>query len=74
MSRSAHIDTIEAAETKPRRGVKTRLFGVVLIFLGGMDSMLSWRGGGEPSEFYIFLLGGGAFFYALGLIRKNRAG
>ena len=37
---------------EPRKGVKTKLFGVILIFLATLDGMLSWRGGLEISDFY----------------------
>lgn len=52
-------------------GVKTRLIGVVLVFLGVLDSMLSWRGGFALSHWYVFLIGSGLFLYALGAIRKT---
>lgn len=52
-----------------RKGVVTRLFGVVLIALGALDSMLSWRGGLVDSDFPFVLLAAGAFAYAIGAIR-----
>lgn len=55
------------------RGVKTKLFGVVLIFLGGLDAMLSWRGNFEVSQFYWALLGAGAFLVFLGSVRQQAA-
>ncbi|MFQ6024627.1 MAG: hypothetical protein ACE5NW_18080 [Acidiferrobacterales bacterium] len=33
-----------------KKGVKTKLFGVILIFLGVLDSMLPWRGGLEGPD------------------------
>ncbi len=53
-----------------RRGVKTKLFGVILIFLATLDGMLSWRGGIEISDFYLFLFAAGVFLLALGAIRQ----
>lgn len=55
------------------RGVKTKLFGVVLIFLGGLDAMLSWRGSFEVSQFYWALLSVGAFLVFLGSARQQSA-
>ena len=58
-------------ESGPRRGVKTKLIAVVLLFLGSMDSMLSWRGGFEVSDTTILLFAGGAALYAFGAIRGS---
>ena len=52
-----------------KRGVKTKLIAVVLLFLGSMDSMLSWRGGFEVSDTTILLFAGGLALYAFGAIR-----
>ena len=35
-----------------KRGVKTKILGACLLFLGLMDSLLAWRGGLEPSVLY----------------------
>ena len=55
-----------------KKGVKTKLFGMVLIFLGLMDSMLSWRGGFAASEFYLLLITSGILLYVVGQIRSGR--
>ena len=60
------------ADAQTAKGAKTRLFGVGLIFLGVLDSMLSWRGGFEVSHFYIVLMAAGAALYFIGSIRKGR--
>ena len=52
----------------PRRGVAIKLLGVVLIILGTLDSMLSWRGGFALSETYVLLIAAGIFLYAIGAI------
>jgi len=57
-------------DTPARRGVKTKLFGVILIFLATLDGMLSWRGGIEISDFYLFLFAAGVFLLAVGAIRQ----
>ena len=55
---------------RARRGVITKLFGVILVFLATLDGMLSWRGGIEISDFYLFLFAAGVFLFALGAIRQ----
>ena len=59
-------------EERPLRGVKTRMLGAGMIFLGGLDSLLSWRGGFEPSLFHWFLIAGGILVFAIGAIRRRR--
>jgi len=58
-------------ETRPERGAILRLFGVILLFLGALDFMLSWRAGLAIDAFYVFLFGAGALFYAVGAIRRE---
>ncbi len=59
-------------EERPQRGVKTRMLGAGLIFLGVLDNLLSWRGGFEPSLFHWFLIAGGILVFAIGAIRHRR--
>ncbi len=54
-------------------GVKTKLFGVVLIFVGTMDAMLAWRGGLALDGFYVFLIAAGLALTVVGSIRQARA-
>lgn len=54
-----------------RKGVVIKLFGVVMIFVGTFDAMLSWRGGFAVSGFYVLLIGLGLFLYALGAINSR---
>ena len=54
------------------KGFIIKLFGVVLIFLGAMDSMLSWRGGFAVGDFYLALIAAGVLVYGLGAIRAQR--
>ena len=61
--------------TARRKGAVLRLFGVILVTLGGFDSMLSWRGGFAVSGFYVLLIALGLFLFALGAIRgRNDSG
>jgi hypothetical protein len=64
-----HDPTIE--RSAPRRGVAIKLLGVVLIFLGTLDSMLSWRGGFALNETYVLLIAAGNFLYAIGAMRHG---
>ncbi len=58
------------AENLPvRKGAKTKILGVIVIFLAGLDSVLLWRGGSQPDQFYFWLFVAGGFLLALGAIR-----
>lgn len=61
------------ASINSNKGAIIKIFGVVLIILGVLDSMLAWRGGLSFTGFYVFLLGGGALLYAVGAVRQGRA-
>lgn len=54
-----------------RRGVKSRLIGVVLIALGLLDSLLTLRGG-LPSDKYLILIAIGTVIFAIGAMRSRR--
>ena len=60
-----------APQAEPRKGVVTKLFGVVLIFLGVLDSMVSWRGGFAVSEIYALMIVAGLALYVVGAIRSG---
>ena len=64
-------DPESIGQDAPRRGVAIKLLGVVLIILGVLDSMLSWRGGFEVSDSYALLIGSGLFLYIVGAIRSG---
>jgi len=53
-----------------KKGVVIKLFGVVFIFLGAMDSMMAWRGGFTVSTSFVVLIGTGKALYAAGAIRS----
>ncbi|MDP6184545.1 MAG: hypothetical protein QF609_12085 [Gammaproteobacteria bacterium] len=55
--------------TAVRKGAKTKILGVIVLFLAALNSMLSWRGGSQPNEFYFLLLLAGGFLFALGTVR-----
>lgn len=54
-----------------RPGVKTKLIGFILIVLGILDSLLTFRGG-IPNEEYLWLIVFGAFVFAIGAARGRR--
>ena len=56
------------------KGVKTKIFGVLLIFIGALDCMLSWRAGFAVSNFCNFLILAGILLFALGAIRQSGGG
>jgi nucleotide-binding universal stress UspA family protein len=57
-------------ETK--KGVVTKLFGVIFIFLGALDSMMAWRGGFVVSTTPTMLIIAGILLYALGAIKSRK--
>ena len=59
------------ANNKSNRGVITRLFGVILIILGALDSMLAWRGGFAVSDVYVLLVACGIFVYLIGVVQRR---
>jgi len=56
---------------REKRGVKTKLLGVVMIILGVLDSLLTLRGG-MPNEKYILLVVLGIAVYIIGAVRAGR--
>lgn len=54
------------------RGVKTKLFGFVIMALGVMDCLLNLRGGIPAYEKYLILILVGACVYAIGAVRGGR--
>ena len=58
------------ADPGPAKGVIRRLLGVTLIFLGMLDSMLSWRAGVAGSGFHVVLIASGITLYAIGAIAR----
>ena len=56
----------------PSRGAIIRLFGVILIILGTLNSMLMWRGGFVLSNLYVGMIASGLFLYLIGAIRRGK--
>ena len=53
----------------PKKGVVIKLFGVVFIFLGALDSMTAWRGGFTVDTSFVVLIATGMLLFAVGAIR-----
>lgn len=51
-----------------KRGVKTKLFGFIVMALGTMDCLLTLRGG-VPAYEFLLLTGAGAALFAIGTVR-----
>lgn len=58
-------------ETAPRKGAAIKMLGVAIIFVGMLDTMLSWRGGFRMDGTYALVIAFGFFLYALGVIRSG---
>ncbi|MFA7238563.1 MAG: hypothetical protein WC091_00515 [Sulfuricellaceae bacterium] len=55
-----------------RRGVKTKLFGFIIMALGVLDILLNLRGGLPAYEKFIFLILFGACVFAIGAVRSGK--
>jgi len=53
------------------RGAVFKLFGVVLIILGALNTMLSWRGGFEMMSLPVYLMAVGGLLCLIGVIRHG---
>ena len=60
-----------AVEGINNRGAIFRIFGVILLILGALDTMLSWRGGLEVQAFHAGLIGVGVLLCVIGAIRRH---
>lgn len=60
-------------EDTPKKGVKTKIFGVILIVLGALNSMLSFRGGFEISSLHNAILAAGIVLYIIGVVRSGES-
>jgi hypothetical protein len=56
-----------------RKGAIIKLFGVVLVVLGTLNSMLMWRGGFDVSELYLLMIVSGLFVYGIGSVKSRAA-
>ncbi|MCP5017546.1 MAG: hypothetical protein GY938_20090 [Ketobacter sp.] len=56
------------------RGAVTKLFGVILIILGALNTMLSWRGGFEVLSLPVIFLAAGLALCLVGSILRHIRG
>jgi hypothetical protein len=54
------------------RGAVVRLFGVILIILGTLNTMLSWRGGFEVLSLPVVFIAVGLLLCLIGAILRGR--
>ena len=52
-----------------KKGVGLKVFGVCLFFIGGLNTMLCWRGGMQLYAFHPTLMAIGIAFFIAGTIR-----
>lgn len=62
----------DSSDLTGSKGSIIRLCGVVLIFVGMLDSMLFWKGGMVGHGFFLFLFAAGLVLYAIGSIARRR--
>ncbi len=55
-----------------KKGVKSKLLGMSMIFLGLLDWMVTFRGGADVEGFHVFLVGSGVFLFFTGAVRRRR--
>ena len=57
-----------------KEGILPKIFGLILIFLGGMNCMLAWRGSFEVNLSFVFLIVVGIALFCFGVIRAASRG
>jgi len=67
-------ENIQEAKTHNTHGAIVKLFGVILIILGTLNTMLSWRGGFAVMSLPVILLALGLGLCLVGSVMKNRLG
>jgi hypothetical protein len=65
-------DDITEIPCDDNRGAIFRIFGVILVILGWLDTMLLWRGGFEIIPFHAMLIVTGLLLYMIGAIRRRK--
>lgn len=65
------MNELEELREHNSKGAIIKLFGVVLIILGALNTMLSWRGGFEVLSLPVFLLAAGAVLCLIGIVQRG---
>lgn len=60
-------------DNTPPVGTGVRLIAVVLILVGALNMMLSWRGSLDFGSFPVVIFASGIVLYAVGSIMRHRA-
>lgn len=73
MERQENGENLAADVDAPKKGVKTKIFGAGLIFLGSINTILAWRGAYAVPELQVAIIVAGLFLYILGVIRSGES-
>jgi hypothetical protein len=61
----------QSATSQSTKGAVVRLFGVILIILGALNTMLSWRGGFEILSLPVFLIAAGCLLCLISVVLRG---
>ncbi len=62
-----------AEEFKRPKGLRKKIFGSILFFLGGLNTMFAVKAGFKVETFFVVLLVAGALIFAYGLVEGFKA-
>lgn len=66
------MDNSKDNSTQNTHGAVVKLLGVILIILGSLNTMLSWRGGFDVLSLPVFLITAGLVFFLIGFVLHQR--
>ena len=64
-------DDLDDEPVHNTHGAVIRLFGIILIILGALNTMLSWRGGFEVLSLPVILIAAGFLLCLIGSIMRE---
>ena len=64
-------DETISVSVRSNRGAVVKLFGVILIILGALNTMLSWRGGFEVLSLPVYFIVAGLLLNLVGSIMRS---
>ena len=59
----------QGQDTGSRKGAIPIVFGVILVILGSLDSLLAWRGSFDVSKFSVAIIATGVVIYCIGVVK-----